>query len=289
MRRLYVLALVTLLLASCSTEGASPASTDGSEVTTTTSAGDGGGGTDDEAVERVRRAVEVTLAAERFDVDIETRLTLPDESLRVAALGWHDTVDRRADIVFTSSESGTDSKMSFVSDGETFWSEVPDDVDVPAGIRWIRSDVILPQGDERQTVGVLRLLYGLVGPQEWERIGETLAADDVDVTEYRAVASFDELVEGAATMGAEDEFRQGLDITGATDMRLELVVEIDEDDLIHRLGIVDEAAGSGPLAVDVRLVLGDFGRVHDDPLPPPDDETLTGPEADQLLITAFGG
>lgn len=307
MNRKLLFALV-LFVAGCSADGGSSSSTStappGTDTTvpegettvpgmdttdpgTDTTVPDPEGGVDD----LVHRAADVTVHAERFTVDLETRIEAENLALRVTAVGWEDADRRWGDLRFESLHGDDRTTQHIVTDGRTLWAKGTDLADLPDGIEWVRTGDVLLQGGTEQTDGVLQILYGLVGTTGWEEAGDAVSEDGTDVRRFEARSTYGDLVAGAATLDREEQFRSALNLTGPDEileLSVDLRIEVDEDDRIHLLEIRSTDGADAIVDVALTLDLGDFDVDQDAPSPPEGDVTLTGPEADRMVRQVFG-
>lgn len=284
-----------LVLAGCSVDGdlsRSGSTTTAPPVGTSTVAPDSepDGGDVTAETERARRAARDTVEASRFRADLRTELDFDGTSIFVTASGWQDSERRLADLTFENRDAEAESVLHIATDGDSLWARGSAFDDLPDGKEWARSSDVLLQGGTGQTDGVLQALYGIEGTADWQTVADEVADDGTDVTVHETTTTYTALVEGAASLDKEAEFRAALNLTGPTevvDLDLDLTVWIDADDRIHRFEIHSDSSVQAPIAVALTLLIDEFDAERDPPTPPADDITLEGAEADAFVRQAF--
>lgn len=226
----------------------------------------------------VRAAAEKTINAPSFSIDSDLEVNLPTDDLAVITNGAGDYNNVIADLDLQVTSQTSEQRIELLADGDTMWMKTTD-----TGGQWVQGDADRLAGETFNQSGILGSLLMLRAAQDVE-VGEASELDGVTGREYRTSFTYAEALAAAAPDEATFSYSFSLTGTGV-DAVLNVTTWIGDDGVVRdfRFEIEHEAISGG---ADMKL--RDVGQPIAPPEPPPSDETITGPEADQLLDQLLG-
>lgn len=268
----------SLLVAACGVSGSAEQSEapPTEESTTTTTAI-----VDEDPDQALADAVDATLAATAFTIDTEANLVITGQDVQLTAQGPLDYEGPGASVIISVEAPTGDGEIEIRSDGEKVWvrPEGSSDVGLPDDITWVEGDASrLFESETFEPTGLLGVLIALRAAEDTERL-DTVEVDDVEATTYRTTVDYDEAVEAAGDDAEAFEAALSLTAPGSIDLLIDVTVGADG---IIRTFSLDIDASTPQIDGDYQVEITDVGEPATAEAPP-EDETLTGPEAEDLL------
>lgn len=216
---------------------------------------------DDRAPETVLvDAVDASLAARRFTVDLEARLDIEGRELGLTAEGRVDYDAVVADLSLgVEQEQGT-TVAQILSDGERVWVSLEGDraPDFPGGARYVRGDSDrLAKATTFAPDSLLGVLHVLRGADDVEQ-GDDADVDGVEARVFTYTVSYLDAVEAAGDDA--DAFEAAFSLTGeATGADLAIEVAVGPDDVVRRFAL-EIVGGELEVSGAYDLTLGAIGE-----------------------------
>lgn len=281
-QRALAVALVATALAtaSCGTSGGGDA--EPSDKTTTTASVSTTVPSDDPA-EALRDAADTTLAVSSFTIESQLELAVGQQSLRLASTGSFDYDAIVGEIQIEVDQAGSYADLTIRSDGDTFWvrSEGDDAPELPDGKSWLEGDQeLLASSTTLTPSGVIGVILALRGAED-VTVVDTGETDGVETTTYETTVRYDEAVKAAGD--DRQAFSTALQLTAPEPPDMAMTVEVGSDGIIRSFDLVVETTDETPIEGGYQIELSDVNEEVDDPDAPSADDTLTGPEADEIL------
>lgn len=226
-------------------------------------------------------AVDATLAATAFTIDTEANLVIAGQDVQLTAQGPLDYEAPGASVTITVIAPTGDGEIEIRSDGDRVWvrPEGSSDVGLPDGVTWIEGDASrLFESETFEPTGLLGVLVALRAAEDTERL-DTVEVDGVEATKYQTTVDYDEAVEAAGDDA--EAFESALSLTAPGSIDLLIDVTVGPDGIIRTFSL-DIDASTPQIDGDYQLEITDVGAPAVAEAPPA-DETLTGPEAEDLL------
>lgn len=224
----------------------------------------------------MRDAADDTLESSAFELDYEINMVFNEaQRLSLEASGPVDYEGPIGDIEMNVDQNGQKQDVAIKADGTNVWVKSG----AATNNQWVEGEAqLLAESETFKPEGLIGVLYALRATEEAEA-GESSEVDGVEGREYTTTIAYEDAVDAAGSDA--EQFSSNFSLTGAAaSADLDVTVWIGDDGLIRDFDmeiVHDNVEGGADL--ELRNMGGDIAA----PDAPAAGETITGPQADQLL------
>lgn len=239
-----------------------------------------------DAVNVVHDSVDATLAVKSMDVDSEAQFQAAGQEFAFGVDGAMDYENLIGDVTMSTEQGGQTQEIQVRSDGEKVWFRVdgPEAASIPQGKSWAEGDAdTLREHESIEPIGLVGVVVALRGAEEVE-VGDSKKIDGVPTRQYTTTVVYSDAVEAAGD--ERDEFATSFSLSGVDDAELAMEVWIGDDGVIRDFSL-DVDAGDKPVDATYDVEISGANHDVDAPEAPPEDDVLTGPEADAWIAQAI--